>query len=539
VLPHLSSCLMTPFRISQESSAATGALDASATELSLADTDSTPRAELTSGGLLVRNVLWNFAGEGVPTLAAIIAIPVLIHALGAERFGAFTIVWTMVNYVGVLDLGLGRTMTKMIADELAAGSSEKIAPVFWTGFYMMALVGVLIGAVLAGLSPILVYRVFRVSPQFRPETLDAFLVLSATFPMLITNLGLRGLLGAFQRFDLISKVRIPGGTLIFIAPLAVLPFSRNLALLVAVLSFVRMLEWAANFYYCIAVFPPLRRNLAYATALVKPMLGFGGWVTVSQVVGGQVLVYSDRLLLGALASMSAVAYYATPFEMITKLRIIPGAIVGVLFPAFAESFARDRSRAVFLFDRGVKHSFIAVFPAVLIGATLAHEGLSLWVGRSFADHSALILQWLAIGLLTNSLGHTAFILVQAAHRPDLPAKLHLAEVPLYLPLMWLLISARGVEGAALAWTIRVTLDTAALFGIAWRLCPEISRSIRGTALLTAAGVILLASGGFLLDSLGARIAFLIVTLVAFAFLTWKLLLSADEKAQIYVTLRRA
>ena len=43
------------------------------------------------------------------------------------------------------------------------------------------------------------------------------------------------------------------------------------------------------------------------------------------------------------------------------------------------------------------------------------------------------------------------------------AKLGLLELVIHLPVAWVLISRFGVTGAALAWTIRVTLDAALLF----------------------------------------------------------------------------
>ena len=42
---------------------------------------------------------------------------------------------------------------------------------------------------------------------------------------------------------------------------------------------------------------------------------------------------------------------------------------------------------------------------------------------------------------------------------------------MYLAGAWWLIGARGVEGAALAWTLRVTVDAVAMFVLAWRVAP--------------------------------------------------------------------
>jgi len=518
-----SPALVTFDSVGKERSESVAAGD-SADELS-------PRS-LTSGSLLVRNTVWNFVSEAAPALAAIVAIPVMIRALGAERFGAFTIIWTLVGYVGVFDLGLGRTLTKLMADDLALGSSEKISPIFWTGFCIMAALGLISGFAFGAIAPLTVYRLLKIPLAFQAEALHAFLILAATIPLLVTGAAFRGTLAAFQKFGLMSAIRIPVGTLLLVGPLAVLPFSRSLALLVAVLAAIRVLEWIAYLAACFHIVPALKRKIHYDSSLVRNMMTFGGWITVSQVVGGQILVYSDRLLLGVLASMSAVAYYTTPYEMIVKLRIIPGAVVGVLFPAFAEGFARDTSRTVHLFDRGLKHIFLAIFPAVLIAVTLAHEGLSLWLGPSFAEHSFRVLQWLSFGVLVNSLAAAPFTLIQAAHRPDVPAKLHLLEVPFYLLVMWILIAVRGVEGAAIAWTIRVVVDGLALFVIARQICPETSETLQSAIRLILVGSFVLLLGAIVQGGIGTKLIFLAVMLVCFLASVWRVLLSSDEKARL-------
>jgi hypothetical protein len=79
-----------------------------------------------------------------------------------------------------------------------------------------------------------------------------------------------------------------------------------------------------------------------------------------------------------------------------------------------------------------------------------------------------VLQWLAAGVFLNSLAQVPLALVQGVGRPDLTAKLHLLELPLYVLGLWWLISTFGIVGAAIAWTLRVGLDAAVLFGMAQR-----------------------------------------------------------------------
>ncbi|MCU7947881.1 MAG: hypothetical protein KZQ72_14790, partial [Candidatus Thiodiazotropha sp. (ex Cardiolucina cf. quadrata)] len=54
--------------------------------------------ELTRGSRLAKNVVWNLLSVAVPFLVAIITIPILIDAIGKERFGLLAISWMFVGY---------------------------------------------------------------------------------------------------------------------------------------------------------------------------------------------------------------------------------------------------------------------------------------------------------------------------------------------------------------------------------------------------------------------------------------------------------
>jgi O-antigen/teichoic acid export membrane protein len=241
------------------------------------------------------------------------------------------------------------------------------------------------------------------------------------------------------------------------------------------------------------------------------------------------MVYLDRFLIGAVISATAVAYYATPYEIVTKVGFLSSALAGVLFPAFASWFSYDRGRTMILFDRASKYFFLVLFPAILLVVTLARDGLKFWLGPEFASHSAGVLQWLAIGVFVNGLSQIPFALLQGAGRPDLTAKLNFLELPIYLPLLWWLLFRFGIDGAACAWTVRVMLESLLLFAMAYRLLPTNVTLVRRMALTVAAGLVAIGVGS-ILPGLEIKALFLLVTLTGFVLAAWFVVLSPEERA---------
>ena len=71
-----------------------------------------------------------------------------------------------------------------------------------------------------------------------------------------------------------------------------------------------------------------RRLPRLAPAL--PLLRMGGWMSVSGMMT-QALIYADRFLIGALLSLAAVAYYATPLDLVLRAWILPVAVAQTTF----------------------------------------------------------------------------------------------------------------------------------------------------------------------------------------------------------------
>jgi O-antigen/teichoic acid export membrane protein len=344
----------------------------------------------------------------------------------------------------------------------------------------------------------------------------------------ITTTGLRGLLEAHQRFVIANALRLPMGVFTFLGPLLVIPFFNGLVPVIAVLALGRFIGCAAHVWACLKVVPALRHERTFDRSSIPLLLSFGGWMTITNIVS-PLMVSLDRFFIAAILSVSAVALYAIPSEAITRLLIIPVAFAGVLFPAFSSASALDGARLCTLFIRGVKYIFLACFPIALVITVFAREGLTMWVGADFAEHSTVVLRWLAVGVFFNSVAHIPFALVQGVGRSDLTGKLHMLEFPVYAGLLWMSIGNGGIKGAAIVWAARGVTDCVALLIISALLLPGIATQVRQT-LITLAGSSALFLLGSCLTVPFTKAAFVGIVLGASAISAWRVFLTPGEKA---------
>lgn len=490
-----------------------------------------------SGKLIAKNTIYNLLGYGIPLLFAIALIPFLIKGLGEERFGILSLAWVIIGYFSFFDFGIGKALTKIIAEKIGQNKTEEIPQYFWTAFFLMLLISFIGAVVLLFFISTIVYNIFTISESLQKETLNTFYILTLSIPIVTTTAGIRGLLEAYQKFGIINSIRTFLGISSFLVPLFCLYITTNLFWIVVFLIVVRLIVWALYLIQCFKLNKALKSNYGFHSELIKPIFRLSGWMTVSNITV-PLIVYMDRFLIGALVSAAAIAYYTTPYEVVSKLLVIPGAITGVLFPTFSAQYSANPEFIKKIVLRSVKYIFMILFPIVLLIITFANEGLTLWLGKNFADESFLILQFLATGVLLNSIAYIPFTFLEGIGRPDITAKIQLAELPVYLLLMWIIIQKAGINGAAFVWFLRMIVDALLLFFFAKKkLTINIEMKFELKHLLFLL-IIIVAFLILLIENTIFKMIYLLTFLSLFSYLVWKYLLADDEKQFIFARLNR-
>lgn len=420
------------------------------------------------GRLLARNSVINFIGQAMPLLVGVITIPFIVKGLGAERFGLLSLSWVVLGYFSLFDLGLGRATTRFVAEFLGQNQINRLPKLVWTSIVIQGFLGVLGGLLLTGLIHLLVHRILKIPSVLLMDARSTFLLLAASLPVVLILTSLRGILEAGQRFDLVNAVKIPSSSLTFLLPAVGVLLGLSLPKIVLLLLISKFFTALVYLILCLMTFPVLRKTFSFDSEVLRPLVTYGGWITVSSLVG-PIMVYLDRFLIGSIISMAAVAYYTAPYEIVTRLWILPSSLVMTLFPAFSTLGETSKEVLSRLYTRSIKYLLLIMGPVILVLILFAEEILRLWLGTEFAERSTLVLQILAIGVLVNSLAQIPYTFLQGLGRPDITAKFHFLELLLYLPLAWFLVMNMGIAGGALAWTIRIVFDALLIFCASWRL----------------------------------------------------------------------
>jgi len=496
--------------------------------------------EQLSGRLLTRNWILNLAGWIVPLSVALVAIPYVVRGLGAERFGVLSIASALLGYFGIFDLGLGRATTKFVAEALARRESERLPQVVWTSLWAQALFGLVGTLITVSFVPIAVDRYLRISPALVRDTRISLIVLSTSLTVVLIGNALRGVLEAGQMFDIVNYVKVPTNTSMFLLPAIGVFFHLSLPGIVWLLVGARVVATISYLAACLRYFPSLRGQYLPHRNSMRPLLVYGGWVTVSNFIT-PLLAYIDRFFIGSLISMGAVGYYSAPYEAINRAWVVPATLAATLFPAFTNLDAGGaRKRLEELCARSLKSLLLISAPTLLILAFFAKPILRVWLGPDFATQSTLTLQILALGMLISSIALVPFSLLQGVGRPDLTGIFSMIEFLFQVVCCWLLVRRFGIAGAALAWTLKALLDAVLMFATVFFLNSVSFRSLLQNGLrrsLIAVSILGLslavvwrAHGPFPVQVLVAGIL-----VVGFMLVSWTHILDSRDRNLVLIT----
>ncbi|MDP2880795.1 MAG: flippase [Azonexus sp.] len=403
---------------------------------------------------LRRNTIWNMVGTGLPLLAGVAFIPFILKQLGGEAFGVVALIWALIGYFGLFDMGVGRALTFEISKLLADGQDAKVSGALKAGLLVTIVTGVVGAIVMLLIAPLLAHSWLKISPEWQSDTQLAFQIAAlGVLPTTVTS-GLRGALEGFGRFAESNVIRLFFGLSMFALPALSVSLHGN------TLWCIALYLVGARLIVVMLSLIQLRYHLFNSTGslAIKSQIGalfsYGFWVTVSGVIG-PLMIYGDRFFVAGVVGAEQLQYYAIPQEGLQRLLIIPVALCGALLPILTPLRGGALVDIYKINQRRIAFTMLA---ACMIAAALAYPVLSLWLTPDFAQKALPVVLILAVGIWLNSIAQLPYTVLHALGKPRLTAMFHLVELAFYFVVLYWLATVFGLLGAATAWLLRVLLD---------------------------------------------------------------------------------
>lgn len=398
---------------------------------------------------LLKNSFWNIVGIAVPVAVAIPVMGYMARVLGVENFGIFTLCYAVVGYASLFDLGLSRAVVRAVA--IHAGSTEKVGKVIGTATCFVLGLSIVAAGLLYFSADWLVLKL-SVSAPSADGAKSALQWLSLAVPALLLGMVWFSYLEGLGDFYKLNMLKSLSGLFMALMPLGAMLLQPTLVSAIVGLVVGRVIGMLIAYIW--GLWAGSKRQLwSIDRSTLRELLGFGGWITVSNIIS-PMMVYFDRFFISSFVGANSVAFYTAPAEAVARLLIIPIAVSKVVFPRLSARHkdAEAEARLGFWLLLG-----ICLALALVIGL-FARDILRLWMGEAYLGETVGVLQILLVGFVFNAVAQIPFAKIQAAGHAKVTALLHVAEVIPYFFVLYYLVVNFSLAGAAIAWTLRVAVD---------------------------------------------------------------------------------
>jgi O-antigen/teichoic acid export membrane protein len=386
---------------------------------------------------------------GINLFAGLILSPYIIRKLGVEGYGVWALVFSLVGYYGLMDLGFRAAVIRFTAHYAALEQVDRINQMISTLLtYLAGLAMLLLGATMLLANH--AHRFFKVSAAYQDEMGVLILIVGASLSFGLVFNVFSGFIEGLQRFDLANQVRIvalgvrTGGAAVLLA----------LGFGLVALGIVTLVSQALMYvqYTLIAkrVYPRLRYSIGLVNRAVIREVARYGVPTFVASLASQSLEQTPSLVIGNVRSVESVTYYTVPYRLILFVADALSRIGLVAAPKAAELAGRGREGSVRqLATYSNRYCFALFVPFAIWLLLFGQDFLVVWVGPKVAAGSGLLLPFLtaAIGFAIAGQTSSSAILFGLS-RHQFYAYGLLVEAVASAVGLFLVIPSFGVLGAA-------------------------------------------------------------------------------------------
>jgi O-antigen/teichoic acid export membrane protein len=398
--------------------------------------------------ILLTGVLANWMAFAVSVIVSFFLSPFVVHHLGNIAYGVWVLANSSIAYMALFDLGMRGAVTHFVAKHQARGEhfeSSRAVSVALAFRILISLVVVVASIILAAFAA----KIFRIPSNMWTAAQLAIVIsgFNLAFSLIVGVFG--GVLTALQRFDLASGLAIVQTLISAAGTIWVLGRGYGIVPLAIMQLTVVLLVGIATIILCLRVYPELRLGFRFLGRSVLPELWRYSFYLFVIAASGQVIYYTDNLIVGAFLSAGAVTLYAIGGRFIDYLGQLGASFSQTLMPMASNLGAlgrQDQLRRLLI--QGTRAALLASLPA---GGVLFFRGstfIGLWMGQQYAQPSGRILRILLLSTLAiagNRVGGN-IVFGLGKHKPF--AFWQSCEAVANLTLSIYLVRKIGIEGVA-------------------------------------------------------------------------------------------
>lgn len=441
---------------------------------------------------ILSSIFFNYLAAITASLVGFISTPIVLGHLGKAAFGAWALIAAIIGYSSLLDLGVGLTVMRQVAERAHLSDRTELRRIVSTALTIYSAAGLVIaiaGVCAAGE----LGAAFHLHGHLRHDFTIAIMLMSVTLGLTFPGglyTGINQGLGRFRAQGLIVIAQALLGTAVTVTIVelggGLIPLAMGWTATV-VLGFAVKVVYAARAF---GIVPSPRR---FERGRARDLMSVSFWMLIINVAN-KVIWNTDAVVVGSVIGAVAVAHYSVALGPATAVRTLTDQFNSVTYTAASSLRAQDQRKALQrLLLEATRVVASCICPFAVLFLLWGGQFLRLWVGSSFASSNATLVV-LVIGMLSTSVQATATQILLASELQSSIVVVAVLEAVANLVCSIVLAHSMGIEGVALGTTIPTTITA---FGF---YLPKAARQLSiplGRVMRRPVGPVLLSAGAFL------------------------------------------
>lgn len=400
--------------------------------------------------LVVKNSVSNIMVPVFKICITFIMAPLIIKALGNYDYGIWEIVFSIVGYMGILDVGLGPAITRYVARYNAMQNQNELRKIYSTSLLFLGSIGGLLFLSFAAWAAI--------APGILAETGSAhtryaifLLIIGIQVFFTFTGSVFESFHEGFQQYNIRNNITIVN-SIIGSAILYIL-LQKGHGLLA--LALVNAIGFSSRYliYGIILSLPRFggfrfrKKDLSWNS--LRELFSFG-LQSLIQAIALRISTATDSLVIGSFLGPVAVTFFIIPVNLINQIRTFVWALTRAFMPLFSDLDAKgETEKTAQILMVASRYVLGVVLPTIGIVCFLGLPFISIWIGPEYADKGRWVLYIFVAAYLLNWINPFSNRLLTGMGRQGILARISIASAAVNLTLSLFLVQYLGKEGVAL------------------------------------------------------------------------------------------
>lgn len=419
----------------------------------------TTPSHIVGGGVFARNLFANWLAVTADVIVAFFLTPLILSSLTLVVYGVWSLINSIVGYMGLVDLGIRGSVGRYVNHYLARNDHQRVNQVIATSLFFLTAVALL--ALLASYFIALNFDVFfhRTPPELLDELVIVLPLMALNLWLLFVMAVFRNVLESFDRFEISNGIGLAVLGLRTAGVVYVLGAGYGFVGLAIVTVATSALSVVAHYIAARLLYRPLSlapRFISKERFVEMWRYGMASFIARS---ASHVIYQTDQIVVMIFFGPAMVGIYSIATLLVQNGQRLIDQIGSTLFPSVMKAGSlQDRTglARVYLFQARV-----GLFMAVLLYVgyiVFGPQFINLWMGPGFdqAYWVLIILSLAEIAAVMSSNGGAVLFSLDKI-RPNLIMAGSQALINLVLSVALAAWSGLGMAAVALATLISMTL----------------------------------------------------------------------------------